>query len=266
MWAFMCESDLQHQWRNMHIVWTAVNEKLNKVQRNKAGHVQGFLFFFGWCFNSWMTQNCQNCDTFIITFCAISSILVIAGSRNPSLKSDFVNRFCSLHPQQPLLAAVSRGLDLWAPPTSRKKLLQLMFKGEGKIVNRLVNQESGESGIGAASAPKVQTPGQRLLLLVGTEKWKCGKSMMSAEVGCGVSSALSDLGCLPGEALICDRSVNFSHTAGPWHPWVCVWCVCLCVCSSALCVCRCRKSCCRPVTVFAPQVGFRCCCSWGSYH
>lgn len=55
---------------------------------------------------------------------------------------------------------------------------QRTFKCEDQIVNRLVNRElgllaqpvqSGESEIGAVSAPEVRTPGQKLLLLVGTE-------------------------------------------------------------------------------------------------
>lgn len=55
---------------------------------------------------------------------------------------------------------------------------QPTFKCEGQIVNRLVNWElcflaqpvqSGESEIGAVSAQEVQTPGQKVLSLVGTE-------------------------------------------------------------------------------------------------
>lgn len=46
-------------------------------------------------------------------------------------------------------------------------------------------------------------------------------------------------------ALICDCSVNFSHTAGPWQPLCVCACMHTCVCvhqHARLCVCWCRKT------------------------
>lgn len=159
----------------------AVSEKETKWKLNPSWSYAGFCscccccLFVCWHFNGLIFL----AERFTITFCAVSSISVTGGSRNPSLKLHFANQLCKLGPQPSLLAAVFQSI------LQTSELLTLpgehchsQRSSEGQIVHRLLNRElcfstppvqSGESEIVAASAPNVQTPGQKLLLRVRPE-------------------------------------------------------------------------------------------------
>lgn len=182
MWAFMwCVTVVKDAHFLNGCEWKA-QPKLVTCRGCFAIFLIYLFIYFCWCFNGLiflpgLVYIRHNILCYILHFshCRIQKSFSKAPVYQYTLQT--------VDPQQSMVAAVGRGfskhpLDLWAPHNSRRTVSQPTFRCEGQIVNRPVSQElcfsarpiqSCESEIGAVSALKVQTPGQKLLLPVRTD-------------------------------------------------------------------------------------------------